>query len=246
MELKTRQGGRPTVGTILMKLMTVIALVVLIVAFTAMLAAKGINFLNPLNLVTVAKHVAITGIMAMGMTFVIITGGIDLSVGSVVGLCGMVAGMLIRQGLPLDVFGVTIYFHVWAIVLICLALGVALGAANGLLITRLNVAPFIATLGMLYIARGIANILSGGATFPDLQGKPELGNTGFPVLGSGQFLHLPLSVWIMVVLLAFMTYVATSTPSAATPRPRCCPASGSRRSPPWSTCSPASAPPWWA
>jgi ribose/xylose/arabinose/galactoside ABC-type transport system permease subunit len=204
--------GQKTIGAVLMKMMTVIALVILIVAFTAMLASKGINFLNPLNLATVAKHVAITAIMGMGMTFVIITGGIDLSVGSIVGLCGMVAGGLIRLGLPLDVFGITIYFHVWAIVLICLVLGVLIGAANGFLVTRLNVAPFIATLGVMYIARGIANILSGGATFPDLQGKPELGNTGFPVLGSGQFLHLPLSVWLMVVLLVIMTYVALKTP----------------------------------
>jgi ribose/xylose/arabinose/galactoside ABC-type transport system permease subunit len=209
--LKPANGG-VTVVAVLMKMMTVIALVLLIVAFTAMLAAKGINFLNPLNLATVAKHVAITAIMGMGMTFVIVTGGIDLSVGSVVGICGMVAGGLIHVGLPLDVFGITIYFHVWAIILICLALGTAIGAANGFLITRLNVAPFIATLGMMYIARGIANILSGGATFPDLQGKAALGNTGFPILGTGQFLRLPLSVWIMVVILVIMTYVATKTP----------------------------------
>ena len=210
--LKTQNGDRPGIGAILMKLMTVIALVVLIVAFTAMLATKGINFLNPLNLVTVAKHVAITGIMGMGMTFVIITGGIDLSVGSVVGICGMVAGGLIRVGLPLDVFGITIYFHVWVIVLVCLLLGVLIGAVNGLIVTRLNVAPFIVTLGVMYIARGFANILSGGATFPDLQGKEALGNTGFPVLGTGQFLHLPLSVWIMIVILAVMSYVAQKTP----------------------------------
>ena len=212
MAMNTQTGDRPSVGTILMKLMTVIALVVLIVAFTAMLATKGINFLNPLNLVTVAKHVAITGIMGMGMTFVIITGGIDLSVGSVVGICGMVAGGLIRVGLPLDVFGITIYFHVWVIVLVCLLLGVLIGAVNGFIVTRLNVAPFIVTLGVMYIARGFANILSGGATFPDLQGKEALGNTGFPVLGTGQFLHLPLSVWIMIVILAVMSYVAQKTP----------------------------------
>jgi len=212
MAMNTQSGDRPSIGTILMKLMTVIALVVLIVAFTAMLATKGINFLNPLNLVTVAKHVAITGIMGMGMTFVIITGGIDLSVGSVVGICGMVAGGLIRVGLPLDVFGITIYFHVWAVVLICLLLGVLIGAVNGFIVTRLNVAPFIVTLGVMYIARGFANILSGGATFPDLQGKEALGNTGFPVLGTGQFLHLPLSVWIMIVILGVMTYVAQKTP----------------------------------
>lgn len=208
---KTGAGGR-TVGYALLKMRTVIALIVIVAAFTAMLATKGINFLNPLNLVTVAKHVAITGIMGMGMTFVIITGGIDLSVGSVVGICGMVAGGLIRQGLPLEPFGVTIYYHVWVIVLICLALGSMIGVMNGFLVTKLNVAPFIATLGTMYIARGFANIISGGATFPDLQGKPELGNTGFPTLGTGLFFSLPLSVWIMIAILAIMTYAARKTP----------------------------------
>jgi ribose/xylose/arabinose/galactoside ABC-type transport system permease subunit len=208
---KTGAGGR-TVGYALLKMRTVIALIVIVAAFTAMLATKGINFLNPLNLVTVAKHVAITGIMGMGMTFVIITGGIDLSVGSVVGICGMVAGGLIRQGLPLDPFGVTIYYHVWVIILICLVLGSMIGVMNGFLVTKLNVAPFIATLGTMYIARGFANIISGGATFPDLQGKPELGNTGFPTLGTGLFFSLPLSVWIMIAILAIMTYVARKTP----------------------------------
>ncbi len=208
--IKSIGGGN--VGYVLLKLRTVIALVVLVVAFTAMLSTKGINFLNPLNLVTVTKHVAITGIMGIGMTFVIITGGIDLSVGSVVGICGMVAGGLIRDGLSLDMFGVTIFYHVWAIIIICLAFGAMIGAVNGFLVTKLNVAPFIATLGTMYIARGFANIISGGATFPDLQGKAALGNTGFPLLGTGQFLFLPLTVWIMILILAFMTYVSRKTP----------------------------------
>lgn len=210
--MKTNNGGKKTVGYYLVKGRTLIALAILVVAFTLLLANKGINFLNPVNLATVAKHVAIVGIMAIGMTFVIITGGIDLSVGSVVGICGMLAGALIRQGLVLDLFGVTVYFHVWVIILICLVAGILIGALNGLMITRLNVAPFIATLGMMYIARGFANIMSGGATFPDLQGKSELGNTGFPVLGAGTFLHLPLSVWLMIAILAVLSYVALKTP----------------------------------
>jgi erythritol transport system permease protein len=210
--MKTISGGKKSVGYLLLKGRTLIALFILIIAFTALLANKGINFLNPLNLATVAKHVALVGIMGIGMTFVIITGGIDLSVGSVVGFCGMVAGGLIREGLSLNLFGVTIYFHVWAIVLICLVIGILIGGLNGLLITRLNVAPFIATLGMMYIARGFANILSDGATFPDLQGKAELGNTGFQILGSGTILSLPLSVWFMAAILIIFSYVAQKTP----------------------------------
>jgi ribose/xylose/arabinose/galactoside ABC-type transport system permease subunit len=210
--MKTDTAGKRTVGYFLVKGRTFIALLILVVAFTLLLANKGINFLNPVNLATVAKHVAIVGIMAIGMTFVIITGGIDLSVGSIVGICGMVAGGLIREGIVLNAFGITIYFHVWAIILICCLLGVLIGALNGWMVTKLNVAPFIATLGMMYIARGFANIMSGGATYPDLQGKSELGNTGFPILGAGTFLSIPLSVWIMIVILGFMSYVAMKTP----------------------------------
>nr|WP_319474012.1 ABC transporter permease [uncultured Sphaerochaeta sp.] len=202
-----------SIGMILLKLRTIIALVLLVIVFTVLLnSTRGINFLHPVNLMTIAKHVAITGIMAIGMTFVILTGGIDLSVGSIVGLCGMIAGGLINEGIVLNMFGGTLYLHVPLVILVCLVLGTAIGGVNGLLITRLNVAPFIGTLGMMYIARGFANIRSGGATFPNLQGKPELGNTGFPILGAGRFLGMPLSVWLMIVLMLITIYVAKKTP----------------------------------
>lgn len=198
---------------ILLKMRTIIALILLVIVFTVLLnTTRGINFLHPVNLMTIAKHVAITGIMAIGMTFVILTGGIDLSVGSIVGLSGMIAGGLINEGIVLNMFGGTLYLHVPLIILVCLLLGTAIGGVNGLLITRLNVAPFIGTLGMMYIARGFANIRSGGATFPNLQGKPELGNTGFPILGAGRFLGMPFSVWLMILLMIIAIYIAKKTP----------------------------------
>ncbi len=211
--MKSLNSGNVSIGMVLLKLRTIIALVLLTAVFTILVQSyRGINFLHPLNLITISKHVAITGIMAIGMTFVIITGGIDLSVGSIVGLSGMIAGGLIHEGLVLNMFGVTIYFHVWVILLITLVLGIILGGINGLLITRLNVAPFIGTLGIMYIARGFANIRSGGATFPNLQGKPELGNTGFTVLGAGKIIGIPLSIWLMVILLLITLYVSRKTP----------------------------------
>lgn len=211
--MKMLSSSNASIGIILLKLRTLIALVLLTAVFTILVqSTKGINFLNPLNLITISKHVAITGIMAIGMTFVILTGGIDLSVGSIVGICGMIAGGLINEGLVLNVFGITIYFQIWVIVLICLILGIILGGVNGLLITKLNVAPFIGTLGMMYIARGFANLRSGGATFPNLQGKAELGNTGFTILGSGKFFGLPLSIWLMIALLGITIYVTKKTP----------------------------------
>ncbi|MER9327275.1 ABC transporter permease [Mesorhizobium sp. M0488] len=191
----------------LMKLRTFIALIAVLVFFS--IAAP--NFLSAANLILMAKHVALNAFLAMGMTFVIITGGIDLSVGSIVGLCGMVAGYLVLNGVDLQ-FGYTIYFNVVEIALITLVVGIAIGAVNGLLITRLNVAPFIATLGVLYVARGLALLSSDGRTFPNLVGKPELGTTGFGFLGAGRLLGLPVSIWILIVVALGTAYLARYTP----------------------------------
>lgn len=191
----------------LMKLRTFIALFA-VIAFFSIFAP---NFLSTANLILMSKHVALNAFLAMGMTFVIITGGIDLSVGSIVGLCGMVAGGLILNGIDLQ-FGYTVYFNVVEVCLITLAVGIVIGAVNGLLITKLNVAPFIATLGTLYVARGFALLSSGGQTFPNLVGKPELATTGFAFLGSGRLLGLPVSIWILIVVAFAAAYVARYTP----------------------------------
>ncbi|MER8522053.1 ABC transporter permease [Mesorhizobium sp. M0644] len=191
----------------LMKARTFIALIAVLLFFS--IAAP--NFLSAANLILMSKHVALNAFLAMGMTFVIITGGIDLSVGSIVGLCGMVAGYLVLNGIDLQV-GYTIYFNVFEIALITLAVGILIGAVNGLLITRLNVAPFIATLGVLYVARGLALLSSDGRTFPNLVGKSELGTTGFGYLGAGRLLGLPVSIWILVVVAVGAAYLAKYTP----------------------------------
>src|SRR5690554_4847020 len=112
----------------LMKLRTVIALFAVFIFFSV--AAP--TFLSAANLILMSNHVALTASLAMGMTFVIITGGIDLSVGCIVGLCGMVAGGLLIYGIDLGI-GYTIYFNIIEISLITLAVGVAVGFINGLL-----------------------------------------------------------------------------------------------------------------
>ena len=200
---------------LLLKLRTFVMLILLILFF----AWKADNFLTPATLVLMARHVAVYAFLAIGMTFVIITGGIDLSVGAIVGLSGMVAGGLILKGIPIPFLGVRVYFHVWAILLITLALGMLVGAINGLLITRFNVAPFIGTLGTLYIARGAALLIHQGQTFPNLVGDPALGNTGFPQLGAGTFLRIPFtdqgipySIWLMIIVALLASYIASKTP----------------------------------
>ncbi|MDE3174600.1 MAG: ABC transporter permease [Pseudomonadota bacterium] len=191
----------------LMKLRTFIALFA-VLAFFSLTAP---NFLSAANLILMSKHVALNAFLAMGMTFVIVTGGIDLSVGSIVGLCAMTAGGLILNGLDLH-FGYTVYFNVFEIIGITLGVGLLVGALNGFLITRLNVAPFIATLGTLYIARGFALLSSDGATFPNLVGKPEFGSTGYGYLGAGRLLGLPVVIWLLIVVALAAAYFARFTP----------------------------------
>lgn len=173
-----------------------IALILVIVVF----ASLAPQFLTSANLVIMTKHVAINAIVAIGMTFVILTAGIDLSVGSVVGMVAMIAGGLINEGLIVPQLGIIIYPHTWMIVMVALILGTLAGTLTGYVITRFNVAPFIATLGMMYVARGIAGLRNNGYTFPNLIGRPEYGNTGFEILGAGEFLGINYSIWLMVIL----------------------------------------------
>jgi erythritol transport system permease protein len=187
----------------LFQLRALLALVVLLALFSILSPA----FLTAANLTILLKHVAINAIMAIGMTFVILSGGIDLSVGSIAGLAGMIAGGLIDRGLMLPAFGVVVYFRVWLVVAIALAGGAVVGAMNGMLVARASVAPFIATLGTMYAARGAALLLSNGATFPNLLGKEDLGNTGFQWLGTGS---VPIA--LMAVLGAMAAVVALRTP----------------------------------
>ncbi len=192
---------------LLLKARTFVALLLVLGYFS--FAAP--NFLSTANAVLVSKHVALNAFLAIGMTFVIITGGIDLSVGSVVGLCGMVAGWLILHGIDLGL-GWSIQFNTVEIMLIVCCVGVFVGWLNGVLITRFTVAPFIATLGMLYVARGVALLSSEGRTFPNLGGNPDYGSQSFPMIGAGNFLGLPIMIWMLILVALGAAYIANRTP----------------------------------
>ncbi len=188
---------------------TFIVLVILLIYFS--FAAN--NFMTVSSLLSVAKHVALYGILAIGMTYVIITGGIDLSVGSVAGLAGMLAGGFIQEGLTIKAAGVTIYFSVPMVVLITILLGALMGALNGVIITKFNVAPFIATLGTMYIWRGFANIRSNGATYSSIAGYEGLGNTGFEFFGTNiGGTPIPCGVAILVIIAVCAGIVLKRTP----------------------------------
>jgi erythritol transport system permease protein len=197
-----RDRGWPDVVLLLLKLRAVLVLVVLLMLFSALTP----SFLTANNLSILAKHVAISALLAVGMTFVVLAGGIDLSVGSVVGLAGMVAGGLLTVGIGGHVT------PVWIAVVVALLVSCCVGLFNGLMVTRLGVAPFIATLGTLYIARGAALLLSHGKTFPNLAGDAARGNTGFTMLGQSFLLGIPAPVWMMVVIAVAASVVARRTP----------------------------------
>lgn len=179
----------------LLKGRTLIILAILVILFSIITK----NFLTINTGLTIAKHVALYGILGLGMTYVLITGGIDLSVGAVAGLAGMIAGGLINEGLTLPMFGVTVYFSAPLVFFITACVGIIFGWLNGFIITKLNVVPFIATLGTMNIARGLSNLRSGGATFSNIVGNKALGNTGFDFLGKS-ILGIPVGVVILIII----------------------------------------------
>ncbi|MDX8512169.1 ABC transporter permease [Mesorhizobium sp. VK23E] len=171
------------------------ALIAIIVVFSFL----SPNYLTVSNLLIMSSHVAIYGILAIGMLVVILSGGIDLSVGSILALCGVVAGALM-QGVELKPLGVILFAPVWAVVVLTCSLGAVLGALNGILIAWFRVPAFVTTLGVMYMARGIALLMTNGLTYNNLAGRPELGNTGFDWLGFNRLFGVPISVVVLAVL----------------------------------------------
>ncbi|MCT7377959.1 ABC transporter permease [Chelativorans sp. EGI FJ00035] len=153
------------------------------------------NFLHPLNVMNVLRQVSISGLIAIGMTFVILTRGIDLSVGSQVALCGLAAAYVAKGGLE-SRFAVGVEQAgnpVILAVLAALAVGMAAGAVQGIAITRLKVPPFVVTLGGLTAFRGMALLLSGGG--------PVSGFTpDYTWWGQGRIMMVPVPVIIFVVV----------------------------------------------
>lgn len=133
-------GSRENLLLLLLKLRTFIALFLIVGFFAAMVP----GFLAAGSMVIMIKHIAINAFLALGITFVIITAGIDLSIGATLGLCGMIAGWLITKGIVLPMFGIAIFPSVWVVVPVVLVIGGLIGSVNGWIITRYNVAPLSA------------------------------------------------------------------------------------------------------
>lgn len=197
---RSRSGPRTSSGgfslaKLLLEGRAFLALIVIIFVFSML----SPYYFSLGNFLTMASHVAIFGILAVGMLLVILNGGIDLSVGSTLGLSGVIAGFLM-QGVQLQMLGVVLFPPVWVVVVLVCVLGALVGLVNGVLIAWLKVPAFVATLGMLYVVRGAALLMTNGLTYNDLGGKPELGNTGFDWLGFNRLFGVPIGVLVMVVI----------------------------------------------
>ncbi|OBZ96789.1 sugar ABC transporter permease [Pararhizobium polonicum] len=182
-------------GRLLLEGRAFFALIVIIVVFSIL----SPYYLSVSNFLIMSSHVAIYGILAVGMLLVILNGGIDLSVGSTLGLAGVVAGFLM-QGVTLNALGVVLYPPIWVVVVLVCALGAFVGLINGILIARFKVPAFVATLGVMYVARGFALLMTNGLTYNNLGGRPELGNTGFDWLGFNRLAGIPIGVVVLVVI----------------------------------------------
>lgn len=142
-------------------------------------------FIGVGNVINLLRSISITLIGAIGMTFVLISGGLDLSVGSTLALSGMVTGYFMSVvKLPFP-----------AAILLGLLAACAVGLCNGLIITKFGIPPLIVTLGMMNIARGVVNVMSKGRPY---SGFPD----AFNQIGQGSFLGIPYSVYIAAVIAA--------------------------------------------
>jgi ribose transport system permease protein len=170
-------------------LSTLSGLLLLMLVFTVL----SPYFLTVNNILTVAAQTAVIAIIAIGQTYVLITGGIDLAIGSNMALAGMVAGMCMRANLPVPVA-----------IFSGLFVGVVSGAVSGLLVAFGKLPPFIATLGTMTVVRGVAFTLTQAIPIANL---PK----GFTVWGTGRTLGIPNQVIVMLVLVIVFAFILAKT-----------------------------------
>lgn len=168
----------------------ILTLIAMIVFFS--LATK--SFLSARNFTNIVRQISVVGICAVGMTMVILTGGIDLSIGSLIGVSSAIAAVMMSGGSP-----------IWLAASVALALGVAVGFVNASCINYLRIPPMITTLAMMISLRGAVYLITGGMP---VYGIPE----SFKVLGQGTLGIFPISSLIMMTVFVFGYILLTRTP----------------------------------
>jgi ribose transport system permease protein len=191
--INKKQGGfwQDIVGNQAFWITVVVILISLIMSFISDV------FISQRNLFNVTRNLAFTGILALGITPVIITAGIDLSVGSIMGLSGMVLGIVMTNGAPM-----------WLGIIAALATAITVGLVNGVLIAYIKLSPFVVTLGMLSIARSLALVISNGK----LISKFGPDNDAFLELGGGRIGFIPNPIIVTVVLAFILWFLLQATP----------------------------------
>jgi ribose transport system permease protein len=169
------------------------AIFIALVAIMAIIGVSAPNFLRPGNLFLVSRQIAFVAIVAFGELFVILTGGIDLSVGSIMALAGTAAAWAMKLGVPVPLA-----------ILFGIAVGMVMGTLNGWLIAYVKIAPFIVTLGMLSFASGLVLGLTQGWPITEI---PK----SFLPIAQGELLGVPIPVWIMLLVAAGSHVVLTYT-----------------------------------
>ncbi len=185
----------------LARLQSLIALVVLCIII-AILSDKFLTMDNGWN---VLRQISVNICISVGMTLIVLTAGIDLSVGSVLALCGAITAGLLKNGIKLPSLDLFIGFTLLGSLLAGIIAGGALGLFNGFVITKFKVPPFVSTLAMLTIARGLTMLWT--------QGHPisNSGSSAFSIIGTGWMLGIPVPVWIAGVVVLLAIFITRQT-----------------------------------
>jgi ribose transport system permease protein len=185
---------------LLARFQSLIALVLLVLAMSLL----SDRFLTSENGLNILRQISVNLCISIGMTLVILAGGIDLSVGAVLALSGAVAADLLKNGVVVSQLAVELQFTVFGAIVAGLLVGAAAGCFNGLAITRFRLPPFVATLGMFSIARGLTMLWTGGFPITGL-------GPGFGFLGTEVFLGIPMPVWISGALVGIFLVLSRKT-----------------------------------
>ena len=193
----------PKTKELLAKFQCVAALLLMVLALSLHPDVSG-TFFSQENGLNVLRQISVNLCLSIGMTLVILSGGIDLSVGSVLAFAGAIAAGLLKHGVVIPGSDVLVQFTVSGAVVAGLLVGATMGWFNGWVITRFRVPPFVATLGMLSIARGLTQLWTKGYPITGLGGD-------FAFIGTGHWLGVPMPVWISGGLVGIFVLVTRKT-----------------------------------
>lgn len=200
-------GTETTQGTDYLYLASRVAAPLFLLLLIVVFALLEPNFLNPLNLLNTLRQVSFTGLIAIGMTFVILTAGIDLSVGALLALAGM-AGAFVAKGGLADRFAVGQAVDAgnpWQLAIIAaLAVGIAGGAAQGFAVSKLKVPPFVVTLGGLTIFRGMTLLLSEGGPISGFESDYTYWGQGKVDILFIEDVPVPVIIFVAAAIVAYL------------------------------------------